>query len=529
MTDTVHTDSHNGSNPDIDAVETSEWLDAIDAVVEHDGPDRARSLLTHVVERAQHAGSGPIGTLNTPYVNTIPIDQQAVMPGDWDVQMRLTRIIRWNAMAMVVRANKQSSELGGHIASYQSLSVLYDVGFNHFWHAATDQHGGDLVYFQGHSSPGNYARAFLEGRLDEQQLDNFRQEVDGNGLSSYPHPWLMPDFWQFPTVSLGIGPITSLYQARFMKYLSARGLADTDGRKVWAFAGDGEMDEPESMGAISLAGRERLDNLIWVVNCNLQRLDGPVRGNGKIIQELESDFRGAGWNVIKVIWGRRWDPLLEADTDGRLVAVMNECVDGDYQTFKSRDGAYVREHFFGRDPVLLDRVSHMSDDEIWKLNRGGLDQQKVYAAYHEAAHHTGQPTVILAKTIKGYGMGVSGEGQMITHQAKKMTEEALLAYRDRFELPLTDEQVRRAEYYMPPENSDEMRFLHERRAALGGSLPTRRRRAPGGHRPGAGDVRQPVGRNRRPRDLDHDGVRPDSRRPAPRSRDRAAGRADHPR
>ena len=315
--------------------------------------------------------------------------------------------------------------------------------------------------------------------MTEAQLDNFRQEVDGDGLSSYPHPWLMPDFWQFPTVSLGIGPITSLYQARFMKYLHARGIASTEGRKVWAFAGDGEMDEPESMGAISLAGREQLDNLIWVVNCNLQRLDGPVRGNGKIIQELESDFRGAGWNVLKVIWGRRWDPLLQEDTDGRLVAVMDACVDGDYQTFKSRDGAYVREHFFGRDPVLLERVSRMSDDEIWRLNRGGLDQEKVYAAYHDAVHHAGQPTVILAKTIKGYGMGGSGEGQMITHQAKKMTEEALLAYRDRFELPLTDEQVRHAEYYKPPEDSAEMQFLRERRDALGGFVPSRRRRVDG--------------------------------------------------
>ena len=334
------------------------------------------------------------------------------------------------------------------------------------------------MYFQGHSSPGNYARAYLEGRLTEEQLDGFRQEVSRpGGLSSYPHPWLMPDFWQFSTVSLGIGPITSIYQARFMKYLHARGHADTAARKVWAFVGDGEVDEPETMGSIGLAGRERLDNLIWVVNCNLQRLDGPVRGNGKIIQELESDFRGAGWNVIKVVWGSRWDPLLAADTDGRLVKVMDDCVDGEYQTFKARDGAYVREHFFGKDPRLRDRVAQMSDEQIWLLNRGGLDQQKVYAAYHEAVRHTGQPTVILAKTIKGYGMGASGEGQMITHQAKKMTEEALLTFRDRFELPLTDEQVRNAEYYKPPDDSPEMRYLHERRAALGGNLPVRRRTA----------------------------------------------------
>jgi pyruvate dehydrogenase E1 component len=479
MTDRVHSPSSNGAGADVDAVETSEWLEAVDAVVEHDGPDRAREILTQVVERAQSAGTGPIATLNTPYLNTIPPEREAQLPGDPPLERRLRSIVRWNAIAMVVRANKTSSELGGHIASYQSLATLYEVGFNHFWRAASEQSGGDLVYFQGHSSPGNYARAYLEGRLTEEQLDGFRQEVSvEGGLSSYPHPWLMPDFWQFPTVSLGIGAITSMYQARFMKYLAARGLADTAGRKVWAFLGDGEMDEPEAMGSLALAGRERLDNLIWVVNCNLQRLDGPVRGNGKIIQELESDFRGAGWNVIKVVWGSRWDALLAADVDDRLLRVMEECVDGDYQTFKSRDGAYVREHFFGRDPVLLERVADMSDEEIWLLNRGGHDQQKVYAAYHEAVRHQGQPTVILAKTIKGYGMGVSGEGQMITHQAKKMTEDALRHFRDRFELPLTDEQVRAAEYYKPPDDSPEMRYLRERREELGGPLPLRRRRAP---------------------------------------------------
>jgi pyruvate dehydrogenase E1 component len=478
MSDRVQTISTNGASADVDAVETSEWLEAIDAVVEHDGPDRARQILTRVVERAQHSGTGPIASLNTPYVNTIPVQREAQLPGDPALERRLRSIIRWNAMAMVVRANKTSSELGGHIASYQSLATLYEVGFNHFWHAPSQDHAGDLIYFQGHSSPGNYARAYLEGRLSEDQLDGFRQEVSRDGLASYPHPWLMPDFWQFPTVSLGLGGVTSVYQARFMKYLHARGLADTEGRKVWAFLGDGEMDEPESMGSTGLAGRDHLDNLIWVVNCNLQRLDGPVRGNGKIIQELESDFRGAGWNVIKVIWGSRWDPLLAADVDDRLLGVMEACVDGEYQTFKSRDGAYVREHFFGRDPVLLDRVSHMSDEEIWLLNRGGLDQQKVYAAYHEAVRHEGQPTVILAKTIKGYGMGGSGEGQMITHQAKKMTEDALLQFRDRFELPLTDEQVRAAEYYQPPDDSPEMQYMRECRAALGGgSLPARRRKA----------------------------------------------------
>ena len=477
MTDQVQTHSSNGAGADVDAVETTEWLEALDSVVEHDGPDRARQLLTLLLERAQHSGTGPIASLNTPYVNTIPPEREAKLPGDPALERRLRSIVRWNAIAMVVRANKVSSELGGHIATYQSLATLMEVGFNHFWHAPSEKHGGDLVYFQGHSSPGNYARSYLEGRMTEDQLDGFRQEVSRDGLASYPHPWLMPDYWQFPTVSLGIGAITSIYQARFMKYLNARELSDTDGRKVWVFLGDGEMDEPESMGAIGLAGRERLDNLIWVVNCNLQRLDGPVRGNGKIIQELESDFRGAGWNVIKVVWGSRWDPLLAADTDGALVRVMDECVDGDYQTFKSRDGAYVREHFFGRDPRLLERVEHMSDEEIWLLNRGGHDQQKVYAAYHEAVRHTGQPTVILAKTIKGYGMGVSGEGQMTTHQAKKMTEDALLAFRDRFELPLTDEQVRAGEYYKPPDNSREMQYLRECRASLGGGLPVRRKRA----------------------------------------------------
>src|ERR1035437_2452301 len=477
MTERVQTPSSNGAGADIDAVETSEWLEALDAVVSHDGPARAKHLLTRVIERAQQAGTGPIATLNTPYMNTIPAEREPPCPGDPQLERRLRSIVRWNAIAMVVRANKVSSELGGHIASFQSLATLYEVGFNHFWHSPSESHGGDLVYFQGHSSPGNYARAFLEGRLTSEQLDAFRQEVDGGGLASYPHPWLMPDFWQFPTVSLGIGAIQSIYQARFMKYLRAREAADTERRKVWAFLGDGEMDEPESMGAIGLAGREQLDNLIWVVNCNLQRLDGPVRGNGKIIQELEAAFRGAGWNVIKVVWGSRWDPLLSADTDGALAKVMEDCVDGDYQTFKSRDGAYVREHFFGRDPRLLERVAHMSDDEIWLLNRGGHDQQKVFAAYDAAVSHAGQPTVILAKTIKGYGMGVSGEGQMITHQAKKMTEDALLAFRDRFELPLTDAQVREADYLKPPEESAEMRYLRDCRAELGGSLPVRRRKS----------------------------------------------------
>src|SRR5438105_5077220 len=369
MTDRVQT---NGAADDIDAVETSEWLEALDAVITHDGPERAQALLEMVIERAQHSGAGLIASLNTPYVNTISPEREAKLPGDPALERRLRSIVRWNAIAMVVRANKESSELGGHIATYQSAATLYEVGFNHFWHAASEQHGGDLVYFQGHSSPGNYARAFLEGRLSAEQLDGFRQEISRDGLSSYPHPWLMPEFWHFPTVPLGIGPITSIYQARFMKYLHARGVAPTDGRKVWAFLGDGEMDEPESMGAIGLAGREQLDNLIWIVNCNLQRLDGPVRGNGKIIQELESDFRGAGWNVIKVIWGRHWDPLLTRDKNGILRKRMMEAVDGEYQVYKSRDGAYVREHFFNT-PELKEMVGDYSDEENWNLNRWGQD------------------------------------------------------------------------------------------------------------------------------------------------------------
>src|SRR5579872_4950498 len=463
---------------DLDPVETQEWLESIDSVLKVHGADRAHFLLERLIDYTRRSGAYLPFKPNTAYVNTISTGLEREYPGNRALERRIEAYIRWNALAMVVQANRISSEYGGHLASYASSATLYEVGFNHFWRAPSEQHPGDMVFVQGHSSPGIYARAYLEGRLSEDQLLHFRQEVGGKGLSSYPHPWLMPEFWQFPTVSLGIGAITSIYQARFMKYLEARAIAETAGRKVWAFIGDGEVDEPETMGSIGLAGRERLDNLIWVVNANLQRLDGPVRGNGKIIQELESDFRGAGWNVIKVIWGSRWDPLLAEDTDGRLVKVMEDSVDGEYQTYKSRDGAYVREHFFGKDPVLLERVKDMSDDEIWLLNRGGLDQQKVYAAYHAAVRHTGQPTVILAKTIKGYGMGVSGEGQMITHQAKKMTEDALLAFRDRFELPLTDDQVRAADYYMPPADSPEMQYLRERRARLGGSMPVRRLRAP---------------------------------------------------
>jgi pyruvate dehydrogenase E1 component len=462
--------------PDPDPQETLEWLEAMRGVIAAEGPERARVLAECVVGEAQKGGAHVSLGLETPYVNTISLQQQPAMPGDRDIEARLRHYVRWNAMATVVRANKVSSELGGHVASFASAATLYDVGFNHFFHAPSETFGGDLVFLQGHSAPGFYARAFLEGRISEEQLEHFRQEVGGKGLSSYPHPWLMPEFWQFPTVSMGLGPIMSIYQARFMRYLHDRGLRDTTGRKVWAFVGDGEMDEPESLGAISLAGREKLDNLIWVVNCNLQRLDGPVRGNGKIIQELERVFKGTGWNVIKVIWGSRWDQLLQKDRTGRLVQLMNECVDGDYQTFKSRDGKYVRESFFGRYPETAELVAGWSDDEIWALNRGGHDPVKIYAAYKAAVEHSGQPTVILAKTIKGYGMGVAGEARNIAHQAKKMDVEEMRAFRNRFSLPISDTEIEKILFYKPPEESAEMRYLRERVRELG-SLPQRRRKS----------------------------------------------------
>src|SRR3954469_23090132 len=464
--------------PDPDPQETQEWLDALDGVLEYEGSQRAHYLLEKLIDKARRSGAYLPYSANTAYINTIPPGQEERSPGNHELEHRIRSYVRWNAMALVVRANKISSELGGHIASFASAATLYDVGFNHFWHAPSESHGGDLIFAQGHSSPGIYARAYLEGRITEEQLDNFRQEVGGKGLSSYPHPWLMPSFWQFPTVSMGLGPIMAIYQARFMKYLQDRGVLETEGRKVWAFMGDGEMDEPESLGAIGMAARERLDNLIFVVNCNLQRLDGPVRGNGKIIQELEAEFRGAGWNVIKVIWGGRWDPLLAADHDGLLVRGMEEAVDGDYQAYKSRNGAYVREKFFGAYPELAERVAHMSDEEIWLLNRGGHDARKVYAAYAAAVQHTGEPTVILAKTIKGYGMGEAGEGQNITHQQKKMTDDALLAFRTRFSLDLTDEEVQARAFHKPPDDAPEMVYLREHRAALGGSLPARTPTAP---------------------------------------------------
>ena len=461
---------------DPDAQETQEWLDALEAVIEQEGPERAHYLIERLVDLSRRTGINLPYKATTAYVNTIPPGRETPSPGDHAIEHRIRSIVRWNALAMVLRANKSGSNLGGHIASFASAATLYDVGYNHFWHAPAETHGGDLLLLQGHSNPGVYARAFLLGRLREEQMDAFRREVDGKGLSSYPHPWLMPDFWQFPTVSMGLGPLQAIYQARFMKYMNDRGIVEAGNRKVWAFMGDGEMDEPESMGAIGLAGRERLDNLFFVINCNLQRLDGPVRGNGKIIQELEADFRGAGWNVIKVIWGGYWDALLAQDRQGLLRRRMEECVDGDYQTFKSKDGAYVREHFFNT-PELKAMVANWSDDDIWRLNRGGHDPHKIYAAYHAAVNHAGQPTVILAKTIKGYGMGEAGEAQNITHQQKKMGTTSLKAFRDRFGLPLTDEQVDKLEYINPGPDSPEIKYMRERRMALGGFLPARRQKA----------------------------------------------------
>ena len=460
---------------DIDAVETSEWVDAIESVIEADGPGRARFILRQLTHAARESGAQlPMG-LNTPYLNTITLDKQTPFEGDPDIEYRLRSIMRWNAAMMVLRANKEDTGKGGHIASYASAAVLYEIGFNHFW-KGDDNDSGDLIYYQGHSAPGMYARAFLEGRLTEKQLDNFRQEVDGEGLSSYPHPWLMPNFWQFPTVSMGLGPIMAIYQARFQKYLSNRSLVPENNRKVWAFLGDGEMDEPESRGALSLAGRENLDNLIFVINCNLQRLDGPVRGNGKIIQELESDFRGSGWNVIKMTWGSDWDPLLAKDTQGLLRKRMEECLDGEFQSFKANGGAYTREHFWNS-PELKEMVAHLSDDEIFRMERGGQDPRKVFAAYSAAMKTIGQPTVILAKTIKGHGMGEAGEGKNTSHQQKKMDYESLIGFRDRFKVPVTDQQVKDLEYLKPAEDSIEVKYMHARRKTLQGYLPKRREKS----------------------------------------------------
>ena len=467
---------------DADAQETREWLDALSAVIQAEGGDRAHFLLEQLLDRARQAGIDMPFSANTAYVNTIPTDQEERCPGNLEIEERLRAYMRWNAMAMVVKANRldpaDGGDLGGHISSFASVATMFGAGFNHFWHAATEDHGGDLLYIQGHSAPGVYARAYMEGRISEEQLLNFRQEVDGKGLSSYPHPKLMPEFWQFPTVSMGLGPLMAIYQARFLKYLHARGIANTENRKVWVFCGDGEMDEPESLGAIGLAAREKLDNLVFVINCNLQRLDGPVRGNGKIVQELEGEFRGAGWNVIKLLWGSYWDPLLARDKDGLLRKIMMDTVDGDYQAFRANDGAFIRKNFFGRHPKTLELVSKMSDDDIWRLQRGGHDPQKVYAAYHRAANHKGQPTVLLVKTVKGFGMGKSGEGKNTAHQTKKLTNDDIKTMRDRFNIPVSDEQIDKdIPFYKPADDTPEMRYLHERRKALGGYLPHRRTKA----------------------------------------------------
>jgi len=459
---------------DQDPIETQEWLAAYESVLQHEGPERAAYLLNKLVARASQEGARLPVAMTTPYRNTIPVQSEARMPGDLFMERRIRSLVRWNALAMVMRANKTGDDLGGHISTYQSAATLYEVGFNYFWKGPDHPEGQDLLYIQGHASPGIYARSFLEGRFTEAELDRFRREVDGNGLSSYPHPWLMPDYWQFPTVSMGLGPIQSIYQAHVMKYLLNRGLSDQPNRKVWAFLGDGEMDEPESLGAISLAGRERLDNLIFVINCNLQRLDGPVRGNAKIVQELEGVFRGAGWNVIKVLWGRNWDPLFARDKKGFMQKVMDEIVDGELQNCKAKGGAYTREHFFGQYPELREMVADMTDDDIYKLNRGGHDPFKVYAAYHDAVNHTGQPTVILAQTVKGYGMGASAESANPAHQVKKLDIENLKLFRDRFAIPLKDDELADLPYYNPGPDSPEIKYLRERRGVLGGFLPARR-------------------------------------------------------
>ncbi len=462
---------------DLDPTETQEWMEALQAIIGNDGPERAHFLLDRMVEVTRRAGAFLPFQPTTEYVNTIPPHMEAKSPGDAALEWRIRSINRWNAMAMVVRANRKPGELGGHIASFASSATLYDVGFNHFWRAPSSEHPGDLIGVQGHSSPGVYARGFLEGRLSEAQIDNFRMEVDGKGISSYPHPWLMPDFWQLPTVSMGLGPITAIYTARFWKYLEGRGLMPKTDRKVWCFLGDGETDEPESLGAITLAGREGLDNLIFVINCNLQRLDGPVRGNSKIIQELEGSFRGANWNVIKLIWGSYWDPLLARDTTGKLRQLMMETVDGEYQNYKAFGGAYTRANFFGKYPETAALVANLSDDDIWRLNRGGHDPHKVYAAYDAAVKTQGMPTVILAKTVKGYGMGKAGESLNPTHGTKKLDDEAVRAFRDRFNIPISDDKLPEVPFYHPGEDSPEARYLRERRTALGGPLPQRRAKA----------------------------------------------------
>src|SRR6476661_7343115 len=468
---------------DADPAETAEWRDALAALIASEGPERARFILDQLAAMARAPQVGWSPELVTPYVNSIPVEQQPKYPGDLAVEERLASLMRWNALAMVARANGAYGELGGHIASYASAADLFEVGFNHFFHARNKQQGGDLVFFQPHSAPGVYARAFLEGRLSEADLAHYRQEitapqVNARGLSSYPHPWLMPDFWQFPTGSMGIGPISSIYHARFMRYLTHRHLLDCSSRKVWGVFGDGEMDEPESMSALTLASREKLDNLVWVVNCNLQRLDGPVRGNGRIVDELEKLFRGAGWHVIKLLWGSDWDGLFARDVTGALAEVFSHTVDGQMQTFAAKDGRYNREHFFNQNEALTKLAQGMTDEQIDRLKRGGHDLVKIHAAYHVAAHHQGQPVVILAHTKKGYGMGTAGQGRMTTHSQKKLDEAALLEFRNRFNLPISDEQAKTLAFFKPAEDSPELRYLHERRNALGGYLPRRETTAP---------------------------------------------------
>ncbi|MBO1248865.1 pyruvate dehydrogenase (acetyl-transferring), homodimeric type [Comamonas denitrificans] len=466
------------NTPALDPQETREWMDALSAVIDREGAQYAHHLIEEMLEHARQNSIDLPFSANTGYVNTIEPAQEARCPGNIHIEKRLRAFMRWNAMAMVVRANRihpeDGGDLGGHIGSFASLASMWGAGFNHFWHAESENHGGDCIYFQGHSAPGIYARAYLEGRITEEQLENFRQEVDGKGLSSYPHPKLMPGFWQFPTVSMGLGPMMAIYQARFLKYLHARGIADTANRRVWVFLGDGEMDEPESKGAISLAARENLDNLIFVINCNLQRLDGPVRGNSKIIQELEGDFRGAGWNVIKLLWGKGWDDLLARDKSGKLKQLMMETLDGDYQTMRAMDGAYIRKNFFGKYPETAKLVEHLTDDDIWELRRGGHDPEKVYAAFHAANEHKGEPTVLLVKTVKGYGMGKAGEAKNTVHQTKKLADEDIKYIRDRFNIPISDSELESLPYYKPADDTPEMQYLHERRKALGGYLPKRR-------------------------------------------------------
>ena len=462
---------------DLDSLETQEWLESMDSILENEGPDRAHFILEKLIDRARRSGTHLPFDAKTAYVNTIPPGQEPHMPADQTIEARIRAAIRWNALVLVLRASKKDLELGGHIGSFASSAMLYDVGFNHFFRAASEKDGGDFIFSQGHIAPGIYARAFMEGRLTESQMDNFRQECDGEGLSSYPHPHLMKDFWQFPTVSMGLGPLQAIYTARFLKYLTDRGIKDCSAQRVYCYLGDGETDEPESLGAIGLASREGLDNLTFVINCNLQRLDGPVRGNGKIIQELEGTFRGAGWEVVKVIWGSYWDALIARDTSGKLLQLMEETVDGEYQNCKAKGGKYTRENFFNKYPETAALVANMSDEDIYRLNRGGHDPVKVYAAYKKAQETKGRPTVILAKTVKGFGLGASGEALNIAHNVKKMDVESIKHYRDRFNMPISDDEIADLPFYKFPEDSEEFKYLKARREALGGSLPARREQA----------------------------------------------------